>query len=116
MLIWMRAIKMLAFRLYSIRWRDADLAELYDYIAPRGGRSVARRYINQLVDYCTSFETFPARGTRHNDIGRSIRIVGFKHKASIVFRIEGDWGVIMRILHPGKSLGHDDEENGGGLI
>jgi plasmid stabilization system protein ParE len=75
-----------------------------------------RADINQLVDYSTSFETFPARGTRHDDLGPGIRIVGFKHKGSIIFRIEGDRVVIMRILHRGKSLGHNDEENGGDLI
>ncbi|WJR67731.1 type II toxin-antitoxin system RelE/ParE family toxin [Neorhizobium sp. CSC1952] len=90
---------------------DLDLAELYDYLAPRAGRSVARRYIGQLVDYCTAFETFPARGTRHDDIGAGIRIVGFKRKASIVFRIDDDLVVIMRILHRGKSLGHEDEDD-----
>ncbi|MGK6315331.1 hypothetical protein [Neorhizobium sp. DT-125] len=47
---------------------------------------------------------------RHDDIGPGIRIVGVKRKASIVFRIDDDLVVIMRILHRGKSLGHEDED------
>ncbi|MCQ1569737.1 type II toxin-antitoxin system RelE/ParE family toxin [Neorhizobium galegae] len=88
---------------------DADLAELYDYIAPKAGRAIARRYINQLVGHCAAFETFPTRGTRHDELGSGIRIVGFKRKASIVFRIDADVVTIMRILNRGKSLGGADD-------
>ena len=42
---------------------------------------------------------------RHDELGHGIRIVGFKRKASIVFRVDNDLVTIMRILHRGKSLG-----------
>jgi plasmid stabilization system protein ParE len=91
---------------------NGDLAELYDYIAPKAGRAIARRYINELVGHCAAFETFPARGTTHDEFGPGIRVVGFKRKASIVFRIDADLVTIMRILHRGKSLtGADDVED-----
>lgn len=88
---------------------DADLAELYDYIAANAGRAVARRYINQIVDHCSGFETFPERGMRHDELGHGIRIVGFRRKASIVFRVDSDLVTIMRILHRGKSLGEQSD-------
>lgn len=90
---------------------DADLAELYDYIAVRAGRAVARRYINQIVNHCAGFEIFPQRGMRHDGLGFGVRIVGFKRKASIVFRIDDDLVTIMRILHRGKSLGEHDSSD-----
>ncbi|CAN7214629.1 type II toxin-antitoxin system RelE/ParE family toxin [Neorhizobium tomejilense] len=91
---------------------DADLAELYDYIAPKAGRAIARRYVNELLGHCAAFETFPARGTKHDEFGPGIRVVGFKRKASIVFRIDADLVTIMRILHRGKSLtGANDIED-----
>ncbi|WP_445738900.1 type II toxin-antitoxin system RelE/ParE family toxin [Neorhizobium tunisiense] len=38
---------------------DADLTELYDYIAPKAGRAIARRYINQLVGHCAALKPSP---------------------------------------------------------
>ncbi|AXV14713.1 type II toxin-antitoxin system RelE/ParE family toxin [Neorhizobium sp. SOG26] len=92
---------------------DADLIELYEYIAARAGLAVARRYINQIVDYCALFETFPQRGMAHDELGKGIRIVGFRRKASIVFQVDQETVTIMRILHRGKSLGgaEDMEED-----
>jgi plasmid stabilization system protein ParE len=94
---------------------DSDLFELYDYIAERAGREVARRYINQIVDHCAAFETFPERGMRHGELGHGIRIVGFKRKASIVFLVDNNLVTIMRILHRGKSLGERGNVEGDDL-
>ena len=93
---------------------DADLAELYDYVAARAGRMGGRRYINLIIEHCAGFENFPQRGMRRDELGHGIRIVGFRHRASIVFRIDGNLVTIMRILHRGKSLGEhssDDEDD-----
>lgn len=87
--------------------RDVDA--LFDYVAANAGRAVARRYLGRLLDYCARFNAFPARGTRHDDIGPGIRIVGFERRATIVFRIDGNVVTVLRILYAGRS--HDAAEN-----
>jgi len=39
----------------------ADLLELYDYIAARGGPQRALAYVERIELYCKGFATFPER-------------------------------------------------------
>jgi len=41
---------------------ESDLKELYDYLLPRAGERGAAAYVNDIIDYCVSFSTFPERG------------------------------------------------------
>lgn len=43
---------------------DEQLAELYRYIASVASPVVAERYVNAIVSYCETLETFPLRGYR----------------------------------------------------
>jgi plasmid stabilization system protein ParE len=88
---------------------DSDLTELYDYIAAKAGRRIARRYIGQIVDYCASFDLFPLRGTLHENLGDGVRIVGYRRRASIAFRTEDGIVTILRILYRGKILDELDD-------
>lgn len=82
----------------------ADLAELYDYLLQEAGDRTARDYVERLIDYCAAFETFPERGMRHDDISPGLRTVGYRHRATIAFRIKGNTVTIMRIFHGGREV------------
>lgn len=92
-----------------------DLADLFDYLAERTGEDFARAYINRIVEHCRRFDKFPKRGTPRNDIEPGLRLVGYKHRATIAFRVEGDTVVIARFLYAGRSLSGavdiDDEDD-----
>ncbi|HCK85103.1 MAG TPA: hypothetical protein DHW63_11495 [Hyphomonadaceae bacterium] len=47
---------------------EADLANLYDYIAERASESIARNYINRIQDECESLADTPLRGTIRDEI------------------------------------------------
>jgi len=50
---------------YTVLFSDdaeEDVAELLQYLVPVAGERIARRYVDRLIDYCYSFETFPERG------------------------------------------------------
>jgi toxin ParE1/3/4 len=81
-----------------------DLADLFDYLSEKAGEDFARAYIRKIVDHCQRFDLFPQRGTLRGDIEPGLRLVGYKRKATIAFRIEGDEVIIARILYGGKSL------------
>lgn len=98
---------------YQIRFHPAaerDIAELLSELAPKAGVETALRFVERVVDYCLSFETFPERGTRHDDIAPGLRTVGWRRRATIAFEVVGNRVVILRILYAGRMLELPDEE------
>jgi plasmid stabilization system protein ParE len=85
-----------------------DFSDLYAYLLPDAGSRRAEVYVSSLYDYCMSFETFPERGTRRDDIASGLRIVGYRRKATIAFRIEGDLVTILRLFHRGRNVTFSD--------
>ncbi len=82
----------------------ADLQNMYNYIAPRGGKAVAEAYVSSLYKYCLSMETFPKRGKSRDDIYDGLRFVGFKRKATIAIELNDNEVRIVRILGRGQNV------------
>ena len=83
---------------------EADLFELYRYIAERAGHIIAGRYIDRIEAACMALATSPARGTRRDDIHPGLRTIGFERRATIAFRIVGREVVIVRIFYGGRDF------------
>jgi toxin ParE1/3/4 len=81
---------------------EADLFGLYRYIAEQSGDAVAGDYIGRIEAACMALETFPARGTRRDDIRPGLRTMGFERRATIVFEIRKTEVVIVRIFYGGQ--------------
>ncbi len=90
--------------LFSVE-AQADLLDLYEYIAERGGESRALQYIERIEGWCESLRTFPQRGTSRNDIRPGLRIAGFEHRVTIAFEVEEKSVTILRILYGGRDPG-----------
>ncbi|WP_117190592.1 type II toxin-antitoxin system RelE/ParE family toxin [Rhizobium terrae] len=86
-----------------------DLADLFEYNAGKRGEDFAGDYIRKIMDHCNRFDLFPKRGTLRDDIEPGLRLVGYRRKATIAFRIDHDTVVITRVLYGGKSLGGSDD-------
>lgn len=87
----------------------ADLREISEYLHSQGGGRAAINYVDSLVDYCLRFETFPARGMAHDDIQPGLRLVGYRRKATIAFRIDQDVVTIVRVFHGGRDIRFEDD-------
>jgi plasmid stabilization system protein ParE len=61
----------------------AQLNTLHQYIAADSGANRADAFVGSIMDYCESFEIFPQRGMRRDDIRPGLRIVGFRRRVSI---------------------------------
>lgn len=46
---------------------EAQLVELYGYIAGEASAEIAARFTDGIVTYCECLSTFPARGNRRDD-------------------------------------------------
>ena len=51
-----------------------------------------------------SFETFPLRGARRDDLHPGLRIVGYRRKASIAFQVKDGLVTIVRVFHGGQDI------------
>lgn len=64
-----------------------QLDAIEDYIAIASGHpAVAEQFVDDIVAYCESFETFPERGTRRDDLLPGLRTIGYRRRVTIAFR------------------------------
>jgi toxin ParE1/3/4 len=89
----------------------ADLKGLYDFIE-RDNPMNAARYVDQIEAFCMKLADFPERGTRREDLGSGIRILGFRRRISIAFVVLSDRVEVARVLYGGsdlkRALGEDE--------
>ena len=84
---------------------DRDLDQLSDWISERSASiRVALGYIDRIRTYLTSFQDFPHRGTKRDDLRAGLRLIGFERRVTIAFSVEGDTVVIVRIFYAGRDV------------
>jgi toxin ParE1/3/4 len=81
-----------------------DLQEMYDYIEPRGGKTIAAAYVSSLYQYCVGLGQFPERGIKRDDLWTGLRLVGFKRQATIAIELTAVEVRIVRILGRGRDV------------
>jgi toxin ParE1/3/4 len=92
-------------RRYEVSFRpqaEADLLDLYRYIAQEAGTRVAGSYLARIEAACLALENFPERGRRRDDILPGLRIFGFERRATIAFQVLEVEVVIVRIFYGGR--------------
>lgn len=83
---------------------EADLIELYDYIAAHAGTARALSYVERILAACRSLATFPARGTRRDDIRPGLLVTSMARRVTIAYHLAGETVTIDRILYGGRDL------------
>ena len=83
---------------------EADLFELYDYIAERSGRTRAIGYVGRIEKYCLGFAHSAERGTMRDDLRPGLRTIGFEGRVTIAFHVDPNTVTIDRILFGGRDL------------
>ena len=101
---------------YPVRFRplaEADLTDLYDYIASQADLSIAGDFIDRIERACLALSHFPDRGRRRDELRPGLRILGFERRAAIAYVVTGGEVVIARVFYGGRevelhSLGLED--------
>ena len=88
----------------------SDLFAIYNYIEQENGAARAGAYIDRIEAACMALSTFPERGSVRDAIGPGVRVVGFERRASILFRVDGEQVLILRILYGGQDYPHHVDE------
>jgi len=61
---------------------EAQLTELYGYVALAASPDIAARYTDAIVTYCESLRTFPVRGTSRDDIRPGCALLAIESASS----------------------------------
>ncbi len=80
-----------------------DLIRLYDRISEAASPATALSYIERIENYVRGFDVASERGVLRDDIRPGLRVVGYKHRASIAFTVEDERVIILRIFYAGQN-------------
>ena len=81
---------------------EAQLLELYRYIALAASPEIALRYTDAIVAYCEGLETTPHRGMRRDDIRSGLRLTNYKGRCVIAFVIAANLVSIVGVFYSGQ--------------
>ena len=81
---------------------EAQLDDLYNYIAERSGTARAANYVEAIVTTCLALSSFPRRGTKRDDIRPGLRTLGYRRRVTIAFSVEGSDVVVHGIFYGGQ--------------
>jgi toxin ParE1/3/4 len=83
---------------------ERQIDHLHDYITRHSSEARADDYIGRIVKHCNGFQTFPARGTRRDDIFRGLRVTGFERRVTIAFSVTETDVIIEGIFYGGQDF------------
>lgn len=79
-----------------------DLVTLGVWIVARSDRETARSYLDRIEAACGRLLDFPDRGSPREELGPGFRSVVFERRVLIVYRVEADELLIVRIVPRGR--------------
>lgn len=101
---------------YQVRFADealADLGSIFTELLPVAGERVARDFAGRLEAACLRLGTFPERGSLRSNVRPGLRLIGYRHQASIAFVVTEAEVLILRVFRRGANtealLALDDE-------
>jgi toxin ParE1/3/4 len=80
----------------------SDLDAIYNWIAGQGFERNSLAFVERIERYCRSFDVASQRGRRLNKDLRDFRVIGFERRATIVFEVQAQTVVILRIFRAGR--------------
>lgn len=79
-----------------------QLDNLEQYIAEAASSTVAAGYIDAIVSYCESLQSFPNRGTQRDDIRPGLRITNYRGRTVNAFAVEEDQPYVIGVFYGGQ--------------
>jgi toxin ParE1/3/4 len=83
---------------------QADLIQIYDYVARHGGHDRALAYAEKIEAACRRLANFPHRGLRRDDIRPGLLVVSFARRVTVGFSVDTTTVTIIRILTAGQDV------------
>ncbi|HEY3595921.1 MAG TPA: type II toxin-antitoxin system RelE/ParE family toxin [Paraburkholderia sp.] len=84
-----------------------QLGNLERYIAETASPRLAADYVDAIVSYCESLQTFPNRGMRRDDVRPGLRVTNYRGRAVIAFVVEANQPTIIGVFYGGQDYETD---------
>lgn len=91
-----------AIRVRLSRPAIADLKRIADWIGDQADEDVAEAYVRRIAARCGQLSSFPRRGRPRDELGLGLRSIAFERRATILYRIEADEVVVLRVHYAGR--------------
>lgn len=59
-------------------------------------------YVSAVLDFCEHLDTFPLRGTPRDDLLPGLRLITYKRRTVIAYKVEGDEVLVLGAYHGGQ--------------
>lgn len=83
---------------------EAQLLDLYFYIAAAASPEIAANYVEAIVRQCEGLRTYPKRGSARDDVRPGLRVFGFRRRVSIAFHVSSQRVTILGIYYGGQNF------------
>lgn len=80
------------------------LDQLYTYISERGGVDVALGYVLKIEEQCARLAELPERAPLRPEVGPGVRVLSFRRRVSIAYRITGKVVEILGVFYGGRFM------------
>jgi plasmid stabilization system protein ParE len=81
---------------------EEQFAELFHYIAAAASPGIAERYVNAIITYCETLDTFPLSGAKRDDIRPGLRVTNYKGRTVIAFDVDAQQVSIIGVFYGGQ--------------
>ena len=81
---------------------ESQLTELYRYIAQAASPDVAQRYLEAIVTYCESLQSFPHRGSQRDDVRPGLRVTNYKGRCVVAFAVIDKLVSVIGVFYGGQ--------------
>jgi len=90
---------------------EADLAEIWSYIAAEASEEVARRLLERIEKASRLLLTFPFSGKVRNQFAEGLRVI-FEGNYAIYYTVSETEIIIVRVLHSARDANALAERGG----
>lgn len=94
----------MSYRIVLTPEAEAQLDELYEYIAREASLAIATRYIDAVVERIEGLTNFPHRGTPRDDIRAGMRTIPFRRRLTIAYAVVADEVRIVGVVRAGQDF------------
>jgi len=81
---------------------EAELDKLYADIAVEAGNQIAGNFVDGVITFIESLETFPERGTVRESVIRGLRIIGYGRSVGVAFCVQDHEVFVLGIFARGR--------------
>lgn len=94
----------MAYRILYHPKAEAELDKLYADIAVEAGTRVAGDYVDGVITFIETLDTFPERGTVRDSSVPGLRIIGYRRSVSVAFAVQGDDVLVLGVFARGRDI------------